>query len=179
MHKNSSLSSSFSLGWFSSEPWRKRDGNIGLKDRVLAEGKPRNNYEMKKNEVRLALKCPNIEPLRLDEHAFFLVKGPKCEKLRGVRRGYTKSLMGVRLGELEMVQNWDSCSLGRRFSFVLANLRACQTYQGLTLANPREFSLKTTLPIDYNKFNKQKIESMAPSSFEKHNVFHKFLVPSQ
>ena len=48
MHRNSSLSSSSSLGRFSSEPWRKRDGKIDLKDRVLAKGKPRNNYEMKK-----------------------------------------------------------------------------------------------------------------------------------
>ena len=48
--------------------------------RVLGEGKPRKN-KLKQNDVRLALKCPNIGPLRLDEAAFALAKGPECEKL--------------------------------------------------------------------------------------------------
>ena len=44
-----------------------------------------NNCEMNKNDVRLALKCPNFGPLLLGEVAFALVKGLECGKTQGVR----------------------------------------------------------------------------------------------
>ena len=92
----------------------------------------------------------------------------------------------LRLGELERVLKWKTHSHWRRFLFALANLKGCPNLLGVCLgkavfasANPRVYSLEITLPTNYNKFIKHQIESMAPSSFEKDNVFHRFLVPSQ
>ena len=58
----------------------KRDGKTVVKDQVLIDGKPRNNCEMKKNKVRLALKCHNFRPLHLGEAPFALGKSPECGK---------------------------------------------------------------------------------------------------
>ena len=65
------------------ERWEKPD----LEGSSFWRGKARKQREMKKMKCDLNLKCPNIEPLRLHERTFALVKGPEFEKLRGVRLG--------------------------------------------------------------------------------------------
>ena len=68
----------------------ERYGKTLVKNRVLREGKLGNNCEMNKNEVCLALKCPNFGPLCLCEATFTLAKGPECGKTQGIRRGHAK-----------------------------------------------------------------------------------------
>ena len=111
-----------------------------------------------------------------------MAKGPSPWRkgfLLGEPKGMPKRWMGVCLGEgILALANPRGFQTGGLLylseSEGLPNLLGVRLAEAvLALVNPRVFSLEITVPTNYNKFIKHKIESMAPSYFEKNNVFHK------